>query len=246
METYEGKHALITGGTTGIGLAIAKLLLSKGARVVVTGRRASVYNAQTVLGDHALATASDAASLDDIDKLAETARAHLGAIHALFINVGIMKYAAIAEVTEKMFDEMFATNVKGAFFALKTLSPLVADHGAIVMTTSVANVKGLPRSSIYAATKGALRSFARSAAGELAPRGIRVNAVGPGPIDTEILDVALGAEAAKRTKDEMRERNPLKRFGRPEEVAAAAAFLAFDATFTTGAELSIDGGVSQI
>jgi NAD(P)-dependent dehydrogenase (short-subunit alcohol dehydrogenase family) len=145
-----------------------------------------------------------------------------------------------------VYDELLTVNAKGPYFTVQKLAPLMARGGAVVLTTSVANVKGLPMVSAYSASKAALRSMTRTLARELLPRGIRVNAVSPGPIDTGILERTLPKEAAERTRAQMTENNPMKRFGHPEEVAKAVMFLAFEATFTTGAEMPVDGGASQL
>jgi NAD(P)-dependent dehydrogenase (short-subunit alcohol dehydrogenase family) len=146
-----------------------------------------------------------------------------------------------------MYDEMFNLNTKGPFFAVQKLAPLINRGGAVVLTTSVANVKGMPSLATYGAAKAALRSFARVFAAELLPRGIRVNAVTPGPIDTPIIGKAFpDKDVAAQVTGQMRDMNPMKRFGTPEEIAKAVLFLAFDATFTTGAELPVDGGWSQL
>jgi NAD(P)-dependent dehydrogenase (short-subunit alcohol dehydrogenase family) len=165
----------------------------------------------------------------------------------LFVNAGFGAFAPLEHTTEATFDEMFNLNAKGPFFAVQRLAPLITRGGSVVLTTSVANVKGMPMIAAYGAAKAALRSFARTLAAELLPRGIRVNAVSPGPIDTPIIGKAFPDKAtADHLTGEMREANPMKRFGTPEEVAKAVLFLAFDATFTTGAELPVDGGWSQL
>lgn len=189
---------------------------------------------------------SDAASLTDIDKLAERVKSGFGMLDLLFVNAGITCFMPFDSMTETAYDELLSINAKGAYFTVQKLAPLMTEGSAVVFTTSVANVKGLPGISAYSASKAALRSMARSLATELLPRGIRVNAVSPGPIDSGILEKALPAAAAAQTKQQMSEGNPMKRFGRPEEVAKAVAFLAFEATFTTGAELAVDGGASQL
>jgi NAD(P)-dependent dehydrogenase (short-subunit alcohol dehydrogenase family) len=147
---------------------------------------------------------------------------------------------------ESVYDEVLTVNTKGPYFTVQRLVPLMAAGGAVVLTTSVLDVKGQPMVSVYAASKAALRSMTRSLARELLPRGIRVNAVSPGPIETGILRKVLPTEEAQATEAQMRENNPMKRFGRPEEIARAVAFLAFEATFTTGAELPVDGGTSML
>jgi len=247
MGIYDGKRVVITGGTSGIGLAAASLFLNGGARVLVTGRtEATLGSARKALGPKVIVVESDATSLADIDALAARVKSELGTVDALFVNAGITRFAAFESMTEAIYDEVFAVNAKGAYFTVQKLAPLMTEGGAVVVTTSVVNRMGFPMVSAYAASKAALRSMVRSLAREMLPRGIRVNAVSPGPIDTGILDKALPPEAVREARQGMSEANPMKRFGRPEEVAKAVAFLAFDATYTTGAELVVDGGGSQL
>ena len=248
MERYQAKRAVIIGGTSGIGLATAKMLLDGGARVLVTGRsKAGLELAQKELGKSGVVVASDARSLADIDALASRVKAEFGAFDLLFVNAGFATFAPFENTTEAIYDEMFNLNAKGPFFAVQKLAPLINRGGAVVLTTSIANVKGMPGVATYGAAKAALRSFARVLAAELLPRGIRVNAVTPGPIDTPILDKAFpDKDAAAHVKEQMIGMVPIKRFGTSEEVAKAVIFLAFDATFTTGAELPVDGGASQL
>ncbi|ONK12994.1 SDR family oxidoreductase [Streptomyces sp. MP131-18] len=246
-DTYSGKNVVITGGSSGIGFATAQLLVDAGARVVITGRSQTTLDAATErLGKNALAFRGDVASLPDLDALAAHVRDQLGTVHALFVNAGITSPMPFASTTEEMYDESFAINVKGAFFTVQKLAPLLSTGAGIVLTTSVANVMGMLESSVYAAGKAALRSMARSLSRELLPRGIRVNAVSPGPVDTGILENTMTKEAADQFKAERVAENPMNRFGTPEEVAGAVAFLAFDATYTTGAELVVDGGATQL
>jgi NAD(P)-dependent dehydrogenase (short-subunit alcohol dehydrogenase family) len=247
MGRYDGKSVVITGGSSGFGLTTAKLLADGGARVLITGRtRATLDSARERLGGNVVAVRSDAASLSDIDALAERVKEEFGTLDALFVNAGITRSMPFESTTEEVYDELFAINVKGSYFTVQRLVPLLAEGGGVVLTTSVANVKGIPMASAYAAGKAAVRSMARGLARELLPRRIRVNAVSPGPIDTGILDRSMPKEAAERTKAQMTANNPMLRFGDPREVAEAVAFLAFDATFTTGAELVVDGGASQL
>jgi NAD(P)-dependent dehydrogenase (short-subunit alcohol dehydrogenase family) len=247
MGKYDGKTVVITGGTTGIGLATAEYLLAAGARVLVTGRtKARLDAARGKLGSGATVVDSDTASLPDIDALAGCVKNEFGTLDMLFVNAGISRAAPFEATPEAMYDEVLAVNAKGPYFTVQKLAPLMTEGSGVVLTTSVANVKALPGVSAYAASKAALRSMTRGLARELLPRGIRVNAVSPGPIDTGILNRSLPAEAIEPTIAQMREANPMKRFGRPEEVAKAVAFLAFEATFTTGAELAVDGGASQL
>ncbi|AFU02066.1 SDR family oxidoreductase [Nocardia brasiliensis] len=244
---YHGKTAVITGGSTGMGFAMAKLLVDGGARVVLTGRsQATLDTAQQRLGENAIAVRGDVAALTDLDALADRVRSEFGTLDALFVNAGIAKAMPFESTTEEFYDELFAINVKGVFFTVQKLSPLLSSTAGVVLTTSNANVMGMPSAGVYSAGKAAVRSMARSLAGELLPRGIRVNAVSPGPVDTGILGSAMTAEAAAQFKAERIAENPMRRFGTPEEIARAAVFLAFDATYTTGAELVVDGGATQL
>ena len=185
MERYEGKKVVIIGGTSGMGLATAKMLLDGGARVLVTGRsQAGLDSAQKELGNGAIVVSSDARSLTDIDALAARVKTEFDTFDLLFANAGFSIPTPLGNVTETIYDEMFNLNAKGPFFAVQKLAPLINRGGSIVLTTSVANVKGLAGQATYGAAKAALRSFARVLAAELLPREIRVNAVTPGPIDT--------------------------------------------------------------
>jgi NAD(P)-dependent dehydrogenase (short-subunit alcohol dehydrogenase family) len=249
MSRFKGKTALITGGTTGIGLATAKLFISEGARVFVTGRAsATIKAAQGELGDNAIVIKSDATSLPDMDALAEKVKETFGKLDVLFVNAGYGEFVPFEAVTEKVYDEMLNLNAKGPYFIVQKLVPLMPDGSSVVFTTSLANVKGMPVLSAYGAAKAALRALTRSLAAAFAPRGIRVNAVSPGPIEsTAILQkVGMPKEAADQVYLQMTESVPMKRLGQPEEVAKAVAFLAIDATYTTGAELPVDGGWSQL
>ena len=247
MGQYDGKCVVITGGASGMGLATAKLLLNHGARVLITGRAdATLNSAREELGPDAIVVKSDAASLPDIDTLAARVKSEFGTLDALLICAGQTRFAPFESVTEAMYDELLAVNTKGAYFTVQKLASLMIEGSAVVFITSVANVLGIPMISAYSASKAALRSMARSMARELLPRGIRVNAVSPGPIESGILEKSMSKEAADQIVKQMTEENPMKRFGRPEEVAKALVFLAFEATYTTGAELVVDGGGSQL
>jgi NAD(P)-dependent dehydrogenase (short-subunit alcohol dehydrogenase family) len=247
MGDYSGKRVVITGGTSGFGYSAARILVDGGARVLITGRDPDrLAEASERLGRDVVALRSDAASPADVDTLAERVKAELGEVDALLVNAGVTRNLPFEQMTAEVYDELFAVNAKGPYFTVQRLAPMLAEGSGVVFTTSVANVRGLPGSSAYAAAKAALRSMTRSLARELLDRKVRVNAVSPGPIDTGILRRSMPAEAAERLEAEFVARNPMGRMGEPVEVARAMLFLAFDATFTTGAELTVDGGASQL
>lgn len=247
MDRYDGKNVVITGGSTGLGLATARYLVDRGARVIITGRNQDTLDdAARRLGDDAIAIRSDTSSLPDIDALATRVKSEFGGVDVLVLNAGISSFDPIDAVTEQTFDEVFAINTKGPFFTVQKFLPLLAAGGSIVVVTSVSNTKGMPLTSVYSATKAALRSFTRTLAGELVGRGIRVNAVSPGPVDTGILERTLPAAQAQEFLAQLKADNPMGRLGQPEEIAKAIAFLGFDATYTTGTELLVDGGASDL
>ncbi len=242
---YEGKRVVITGGTSGIGLATAKALVTSGARVLVTGRTpASLENARAALGPDAIIEASDA--ITGIDGLVERAAAAFGTVDLLVLNAGGTTASTVDATTETEYDQLFELNTKAPYFTLQKFIPLMPAGSAVVLTTSVSNAKGIAMTSVYSATKAALRSMTRTFARELLDRGIRVNAVSPGPIDTGILERSMPADAAREFLEQIKAGNPMLRFGLPEEVAKAIIFLGFDATYTTGTELLVDGGASDL
>jgi NAD(P)-dependent dehydrogenase (short-subunit alcohol dehydrogenase family) len=248
MTRFNKQVVVVTGGTTGIGQATAKAFVAEGARVIVTGRNEkTLAAARSELGSQVDVVASDTAKLEDIAALAKTLKAKYERIDHVFVNAGIAKFLPVDAVTPEFFDELFNVNVRGAFFATQHLGALIRDGGSIVFNTSVANELGMPGASVYGATKAALRSMARTFATELAPRKIRVNAVSPGPISTPLYG-KLGFPAADLAgfEQQMRNNNPMKRFGLSEEVAKAVLFFASDATYTTGAELHVDGGLNEL
>lgn len=247
MEPGVARSAVVIGGTHGMGMATARALLDRGARVVVTGRdEANVERARAALGEQALVIASDIAQVDQVDALGGVVEARLGAVDALFVFAGVSRPERFDEVTEESYDDQFAVNTKGAFFTAQRLAPLVAHGGAITFTT-VALGPASPGMSVYAATKAAVRAFAGVLAAELLDRKIRVNVLAPGFIDTPTLGVAgLSSEEREALLELGNRLTPWRRHGSPEEIATAALFLAFDATFTTGVELAVDGGISTI
>ncbi|AXB44724.1 SDR family oxidoreductase [Amycolatopsis albispora] len=241
------KKAVVTGGTHGMGLAIVRALLDRGAEVVLTGRdERNLEQARTALkGEQAHVVRSDAGNMADIAALGDVVRERLGSVDHLFVNHGMAQFAELAEVTEEAWDRHFAVNTKGAFFTVQRLAPLLNEGGSVVFTT-VANDVVFPGLSAYSASKEAMRAFAHVLAVELLPKKIRVNSVAPGYIKTPTMGVAgLSEEERREFERQGDESTPLRRNGTVEEVAKAALFLAEDATFTTNVELAVDGGFAQ-
>jgi NAD(P)-dependent dehydrogenase (short-subunit alcohol dehydrogenase family) len=245
----ENKIALITGGTTGIGLATAKRFAAEGARVIVTGRnRETLETARRELGDRAEVIESDAGDEKQIAQLFEGLAKTHRRLDVLFLNAGIAKFAPLADASVKDFDAMWTVNVRGPWLALKHALPLLAEGATVLVNTSVAGQKGLANAAAYASTKAALRAIVRGAATELAVRKVRVNAISPGPIETPIFG-KTGLSRAE-TDDFLKgaaSQIPLRRIGAADEIAGTAVFLASDdASFITGSEIAVDGGFAQV
>ncbi|HWL85052.1 MAG TPA: SDR family oxidoreductase [Polyangiaceae bacterium] len=249
MGKLQNKIVVITGGTTGIGLAAAHLFESEGAKVTVTGINPETLEAaRTELRGVAEVMASDAGSQADIEKLARTFDARGAGVDVLFLNAGLARFGPIDTLDVAVFDEIFRINVRGPWLAVKYFGPLMRRGGAIVVNSSMNNRLGMSGSSVYAASKAAVRSLVRTAASELADAGIRVNAVSPGPIETPIYGkLGLSPEVVQGFSKELIARMPLKRFGTSGEVAKAALFLASDdSSYMTGGEIVLDGGMTQV
>ena len=249
MNRLNGKRALITGGTSGIGLATARQFLSEGARVAVTGTNpASLHAASQELGPQALIVASNAGDIGAQQALAKSVGEAFGQLDILVVNAGIAEMRPLEKWDEGAFDRSFAINFKGPFFLIQALLPLFANPASIVLTTSINAHIGMPNTSIYGASKAALLSLARTLSGELIPRGIRLNAVSPGPIATALYDkLGLAKVDLQAMSDALKNQVPARRFGNPAEIAQAIVFLASDeAAFTVGSELVIDGGLSNL
>ena len=248
MAKLDGKIALISGGTTGIGASTAKLFQAEGATVIVTGSSSRSVDAARAELPGVEAVISNAADVGASKALVDQVAARHGRIDILFANAGIALFAPLDQVDEALFDRLFDVNVKGVYFLVKHAAPVIPDGGAVILTSSVAGSSAsLAGTAVYGATKAAVRSFGRSLARELVPRGIRVNTISPGPIITPILDREGFTPAQKESFIEgAKTRIPMGRTGTPEEVAAAALYLAADATYTTGAELFVDGGLIDL
>jgi NAD(P)-dependent dehydrogenase (short-subunit alcohol dehydrogenase family) len=248
-DKFEGKVAVVTGGSTGMGLATAKRFVQEGMdHVFITGRRKDALDRAVVeIGKNATAVQGDVASLTDLDRLYDEINKQNRKIDVIFANAGIAQLAPFGTVGEKFYDLHFDANVKGIFFTVQKALPLINDGGAVILTGSIADVKGFPAISVYSATKAAIRSFARTWTNELKDRRIRVNTIGPGHIDTPMFDTWQQGDALAKMKDDLAKNVPLGRLGDPDEIAKAVSFLASDeASYVTGIELYVDGGVAQI
>ena len=249
MGKLDGKTALITGGTSGIGLATAKQFVHEGAYVFITGRRKpELAAAEKEIGRNITSVLGDVSNLGDLDRLFAQIKQVKGKLDIVFANAGIAKYAPFGTITEEFYDSMFNVNVKGLLFTVQKALPLLPEGASIILNASIVATKGLSSNSIYSATKAAVRSFARTWTTDLKERRIRVNAVSPGSIDTPGLsDLLASSETGQQRLEMIRSAVPLGRLGTPEEIAKAVVFLASDdSSYVTGTELFVDGGFAQV
>ena len=249
MSRFEGQVAVVTGGNSGIGAAVAQRFADEGAGVAIFGRNADTLAAvHEQLGSDALAVRGDVTDLDDLDRLFGEVRTRFGRIDHLVLNAGIARTVAFHKIDPALYDQVMNVNVRGAFFTAQKALPLLREGGTITLISSVANVKGVPGTTVYGASKAAVRSLARTLAAELAARGIRVNSVSPGPIETPIFDrMGMPPERVEEMLSGFVGMVPLRRMGKPEETAAVVAFLASkEAAYMTGADVPVDGGMAQV
>jgi NAD(P)-dependent dehydrogenase (short-subunit alcohol dehydrogenase family) len=249
VSRLSGKVALITGGTSGIGLATAKKFVGQGAHVFISGRRSSELNAAVKqIGKNAAGVQGDVSNLGDLDRLFAQIKREKGKLDVVFANAGIAKYAPLGSVTEDIYDSMFNINVRGLLFTVQKALPLMPDGSVIILNASIVASKGLAANSVYSATKAAVRSFARTWTTDLKARGIRVNAASPGSIDTPGLSNLLASsDVGEQRREQIASNVPLGRLGTPNEIANAVVFLASDdASYISGIELFVDGGFAQV
>jgi NAD(P)-dependent dehydrogenase (short-subunit alcohol dehydrogenase family) len=249
MGKLTGKTAVITGGNSGIGLATAKAFVDEGAKVVLFGRDAATLDrAVTALGPTATGVQGDVTSAEDLTRLFDTVKRQHGGVDILFANAGVAEFVPISAMTAEHFDKLFDINVKGVLHTVVKAQAVLRDGASIVLTTSGANEIGMPGTSVYSATKAAVRSFARTLSAELIGRGIRVNAVSPGPVATPIFGrMGMNEEQMRGLESQMASQVPLKRVADPSEIARAVLFLASsDSSYVVGAELVVDGGLTQL
>jgi NAD(P)-dependent dehydrogenase (short-subunit alcohol dehydrogenase family) len=249
MGKLDGKIALVTGGSSGIGLATAKRFVAEGAYVYITGRREEELSAAVKeIGSSVIAIRGDVSSLSDLDGVFDRIKRDKGRIDVLFANAGVAKYAPLGRITEEIYDGMFDINVKGVLFTVQRALPLLSDGASVILNASIVASKGLAANSVYSATKAAVRSFARTWTTDLKQRRIRVNAVSPGSTDTPGLnDLLASSPVGEERRKMISSIVPLGRFGTPDEIAKAVVFLASDdSSYVTGTELFVDGGFAQI
>ncbi len=243
------KIAVITGGNSGIGLATAKRFVTEGAYVFITGRRQKQLDlAVSEIGKNVMGIQSDVSNLADIDKIYNTVKDQKNHIDIIFANAGIAQFAPLEKISEEHFDKIFSINVKGLLFTVQKLLPIFQEGGSIILNASIGSSKGVEETSVYSATKAAVRSFARTWTVDLRHRKIRVNAISPGPIDTPIFsNLTQNEEQSDQFKKNIVNTVPMRRMGTPDEVAKVVLFLASeDSSYITGIELFVDGGLAQI
>ena len=249
MGKLEGKVALVTGGTSGIGFATAKRFVAEGAYVFITGRReAELAAAVTEIGKNVTAVKGDVANVSDLDRLFAQIKREQGRLDVVFANAGVAKYARLGEITEELYHAIFDVNVKGLLFTVQKALPLLPDGASIILNASIGGSKGLAANSVYSASKAAVRSFARTWTTDLKLRRIRVNAVSPGSTDTPgLTDLLASSEVGAERLKQIASAVPLGRLGTPDEIAKAVVFLASDdSSYVTGTELYVDGGLAQV
>ena len=248
-QKLKNKVAVITGGNSGIGLSTAKLFQAEGAKVIITGKRKeAVETAVKEIGGESTGFVSDTGNLNDIEDLYNQIHKTVGKIDVLFLNAGVATFGPIDTVDETTFDTMVNVNFKGVFFNVQKALPLLNEGASVIFNSSIADQKGFPNTSVYAATKAAVRCLARTLSTELFEKKIRVNSLAPGPIDTPIFDkIGVPTEAIADMKASFASENPMKRMGSPDEVATAALFLASDdSSYIMGIDLTVDGGMTQL
>jgi len=246
MNRFEGKVAVVTGGNSGIGLATAKAFAREGASVVISGRdEATLKSAEKEIGNGAMAVKADASRLGDLDALMDKVKSRFKKIDALFVNAGVGKFVPFEQVTEAFYDEIMNVNVKGVFFTVQKALPLMGPGSAVVLNASINAHKGMPGTTVYGPAKAAVKNMAKTMSADLVSKGIRVNSISPGPIESSLLKrLGMPDEQLKQTTDWIRSQVPLKRFGTGDEIAEAVLYLCSPAAgFTVGADLVIDGGM---
>jgi NAD(P)-dependent dehydrogenase (short-subunit alcohol dehydrogenase family) len=249
MSRFTGKKVLVTGGNSGMGLETAKEFIREGAEVFITGRnKETLAAALKELGPKAKMAVSDAGNLNDIAALAETIKKEFGQLDAAFINAGIAEFAPLAELTERHYDAVFNTNVKGPLFLVQKIAPLFKNGGSIILNGSVAGEKGIPASSVYSATKAAIINLAKTLSADLLPQNIRVNTLSPGPIETPIFSrTGASPEEIKQMQAGFIAMVPAKRMGTSAEIAKAVLFLASsESSYIIGSNIAVDGGFAQL
>ena len=247
MKRFEGKVAVVTGGNSGIGLATAKAFAREGASVVITGRdEATLDSAEREIGMGTMAVKADVSRLGDLDALMDKVKSRFRKIDALFVNAGVGKFVPFDQVTEAFYDEIMNVNVKGVFFTVQKALPLMGPGSAVVLNASINAHKGMPGTTVYGPAKAAVHNMAKTMSADLVTKGIRVNSISPGPIESSLLKrLGMTDEQLKQTNEWILGQVPLKRFGTGDEIAEAVLYLCSPAAgFTVGADLVIDGGMT--